>query len=55
MTVAGLTFPNPVGLAAGRRGHALVAGVEMLGFGFVEMGTLTPRAQSGNPHPGCFD
>jgi len=50
--VAGLRFPNPVGLAAGfdKNGQALPfwRGV---GFGFVEMGTVTPRPQAGNPPP----
>ena len=54
-TVAGLTFPSPVGLAAGFDKDAEVAGQMLgLGFGFVEVGTLTPRAQSGNPKPRLF-
>jgi dihydroorotate dehydrogenase len=55
MTVAGLTFPNPVGLAAGldKNAEALV-GLFALGFGFVEVGTVTPRPQSGNPSPRLF-
>lgn len=54
-TVAGLTFPNPVGLAAGldKNAEALV-GLFGLGFGFVEVGTVTPRPQSGNPLPRIF-
>jgi len=54
-TVAGLTFRSPVGLAAGFDKDAEVV-EEMLGlgFGFVEVGTLTPRAQSGNPRPRLF-
>ena len=54
-TVAGLEFPSPVGLAAGFDKDAEVA-AEMLtlGFGFVEVGTLTPRPQSGNPKPRLF-
>ena len=54
-TVAGLTFPNPLGLAAGldKNGEA-VAGLFGLGFGFVEVGTVTPRAQPGNPKPRLF-
>ena len=50
--VAGLTFPNPVGLAAGfdKNGIALPFWRGM-GFGFVEMGTVTPRPQAGNPPP----
>ena len=55
VTVAGLTFPNPVGLAAGFDKDARwLPALEMLGFGFVEIGTLTPRAQSGNPQPRLF-
>ncbi len=51
----GLTFPNPVGLAAGFDKDArLVDGLAVLGFGFIEIGTLTPRAQSGNPKPRLF-
>ncbi len=54
-TVAGLDFPSPVGLAAGFDKDAEVA-AEMLtlGFGFVEVGTLTPRPQQGNPKPRLF-
>ncbi len=54
-TVAGLSFPSPVGLAAGFDKDAEVA-AEMLtlGFGFVEVGTLTPRPQPGNPGPRLF-
>ena len=54
-TVAGLDFPSPVGLAAGFDKDAQVP-CEMLtlGFGFVEVGTLTPRPQSGNPRPRLF-
>lgn len=53
--VAGLDFPNPVGLAAGFDKDAEVHG-QMLGFGFgfVEVGTLTPRPQAGNPKPRLF-
>ena len=53
--VAGLTFPSPVGLAAGFDKDAEVA-CEMLslGFGFVEVGTLTPRPQQGNSRPRLF-
>ena len=54
-TVAGIEFPSPVGLAAGFDKDAEVAGEMLtLGFGFVEVGTLTPRAQSGNPKPRLF-
>lgn len=54
-TVAGLTFPTPIGLAAGFDKDAEVV-EEMLGlgFGFVEVGTLTPLAQAGNPKPRLF-
>jgi dihydroorotate dehydrogenase len=54
-TVAGLDFPSPVGLAAGFDKDAEVASEMLtLGFGFVEVGTLTPRPQSGNPKPRLF-
>jgi dihydroorotate dehydrogenase len=51
----GLRFENPIGLAAGfdKEGTA-VSGLFALGFGFVEVGTLTPRAQPGNPSPRLF-
>jgi dihydroorotate dehydrogenase len=54
-TVAGIEFPNPVGLAAGFDKDAEVP-EQMLtqGFGFVEVGTLTPRAQAGNRRPRLF-
>jgi dihydroorotate dehydrogenase len=54
-TVAGLTFPSPVGLAAGFDKDAEVP-EEMLGlgYGFVEVGTVTPRPQLGNPRPRLF-
>jgi dihydroorotate dehydrogenase len=53
--VAGLDFPNPVGLAAGFDKNAQVH-AQMLGFGFgfVEVGTLTPLPQAGNPRPRLF-
>ncbi|HEX4555906.1 MAG TPA: quinone-dependent dihydroorotate dehydrogenase [Xanthobacteraceae bacterium] len=51
----GLTFPNPVGLAAGFDKHAEVPDPLLrVGFGFVEVGTVTPRAQTGNPRPRLF-
>jgi dihydroorotate dehydrogenase len=54
-TVAGLHFPSPVGLAAGFDKDAEVpARMLRLGFGFVEVGTLTPRPQPGNPRPRLF-
>lgn len=51
----GLTFPNPVGLAAGldKNGHC-IAGLASLGFGFLELGTVTPKPQPGNPQPRLF-
>jgi dihydroorotate dehydrogenase len=53
--VAGLSFPSPVGLAAGFDKDAEVFGPALgLGFGFVEVGTLTPRPQQGNPRPRLF-
>lgn len=54
-TVFGVTFPNPVGLGAGfdKNGVAL-AGWAALGFGFIEIGTITARAQPGNPKPRIF-
>ena len=54
-TVAGLTFPSPVGLAAGFDKDAEVPEQMLgLGFGFVEVGTVTPRPQSGSPRPRLF-
>jgi dihydroorotate dehydrogenase len=54
-TVAGLRFPNPVGLAAGYDKNAEVPDALLrLGFGFTEVGTLTPRPQSGNDKPRIF-
>ena len=54
-TLFGVTFPNPIGLAAGfdKNGVALPA-LAALGFGFVELGTVTARAQPGNPRPRMF-
>src|SRR3954465_11630257 len=53
--VFGLTFRNPIGLAAGldKQGIALPAW-SALGFGFAEIGTVTPRPQPGNPRPRLF-
>ena len=54
-SVAGLHFPSPVGLAAGFDKDAEVPDAMLgLGFGFVEVGTVTPRAQAGNPRPRLF-
>jgi dihydroorotate dehydrogenase len=51
----GLEFPNPIGLAAGFDKNAEVPDAMLsLGFGFIEVGTLTPRAQPGNPRPRVF-
>ncbi len=54
-TVAGIAFPNPVGMAAGFDKDAQVADALLgLGFGFVEVGSITPLAQAGNPKPRLF-
>jgi len=54
-TVMGISFPNPVGLAAGLdKDGAYIDGLAALGFGFIEIGTVTPRAQPGNPKPRMF-
>jgi len=54
-TVMGITFPNPVGLAAGLdKNAAYIDGLAALGFGFIEVGTVTPRPQPGNPKPRLF-
>jgi dihydroorotate dehydrogenase len=54
-TVAGLRFPNPIGLAAGFDKNAVFyEEMSALGFGFVEIGTVTPLAQEGNPQPRLF-
>lgn len=53
--VMGITFPNAVGLAAGLdKNGAVIDGMAALGFGFIEIGTVTPRAQPGNPKPRLF-
>jgi dihydroorotate dehydrogenase len=53
--VAGLRFPNPLGLAAGYDKDAEVPDALLrLGFGFVEVGSITPRPQAGNPRPRLF-
>ncbi|MCB1956740.1 MAG: quinone-dependent dihydroorotate dehydrogenase [Rhodocyclaceae bacterium] len=54
-TVMGLSFPNRVGLAAGldKNGEA-IDGLAQMGFGFIEIGTITPRPQPGNPRPRMF-
>jgi dihydroorotate dehydrogenase len=55
VTVMGIEFPNPLGLAAGldKNGECINAFAAM-GFGFVEVGTVTPRPQPGNPKPRIF-
>ena len=54
-TVMGIEFPNAVGLAAGldKNGDYL-SGISKMGFGFIEVGTVTPLAQDGNPKPRLF-
>jgi dihydroorotate dehydrogenase len=55
VTVAGLRFPNRVGLAAGLdKNGRCIDGLGAMGFGFIEVGTVTPRAQPGNPKPRIF-
>lgn len=55
VTAMGLTFPNPVGLAAGLdKNGDHIDGLAALGFGFIEIGTVTPRPQPGNPQPRLF-
>ncbi len=55
VTVMGIEFPNKVGLAAGldKNGKHIVA-LSKFGFGFIEIGTVTPKAQAGNPKPRLF-
>ncbi len=55
VTVAGLAFPNRVGLAAGLdKNGRCIDGLAAMGFGFIEVGTVTPKAQPGNPKPRMF-
>jgi dihydroorotate dehydrogenase len=55
VSAMGLTFPNPVGLAAGMdKDGAHIDALGSLGFGFIEAGTVTPRPQPGNPKPRIF-
>lgn len=55
VTAMGLRFPNPVGLAAGLdKNGDYIDGLAALGFGFIEIGTVTPRPQPGNPQPRLF-
>lgn len=54
-TVMGISFPNPVGLAAGLdKNGECIDGMAALGFGFIEIGTVTPRPQPGNAKPRLF-
>ena len=55
VTVMGIKFPNKVGLAAGldKNGKHIHA-LSKFGFGFIEIGTVTPKAQPGNPKPRLF-
>lgn len=55
VTVFGLTFKNPIGLAAGYdKDGVAIHGLAVLGFGHVEVGTVTPKPQPGNPSPRVF-
>jgi len=55
VSAMGLTFPNPIGLAAGLdKDAAHIDGLARMGFGFIEVGTVTPRPQPGNPKPRLF-
>ena len=55
LTVAGLRFPNRIGLAAGLdKNGRCIDGLAAMGFGFIEVGTVTPLAQPGNPKPRMF-
>jgi dihydroorotate dehydrogenase len=55
VTIAGLAFPNRVGLAAGLdKNGRCIDGLGAMGFGFIEVGTVTPKAQPGNPKPRLF-
>ena len=55
VTVAGLKFPNRIGLAAGfDKNGRCIDGLAAMGFGFIEVGTVTPKAQFGNPKPRMF-
>ncbi|MDX1525081.1 MAG: quinone-dependent dihydroorotate dehydrogenase [Pseudidiomarina maritima] len=55
VTVMGIEFPNPVGLAAGLDKNAeCIDAFAQMGFGFIEVGTVTPKPQEGNPKPRLF-
>lgn len=54
-TIMGLSFPNPIGLAAGLdKNGDYIEPLAALGFGFIEIGTVTPKPQGGNPKPRLF-
>lgn len=55
VTLAGLSFPNRIGLAAGLdKNGRCIDGLGAMGFGFIEVGTVTPKGQAGNPKPRMF-
>jgi dihydroorotate dehydrogenase len=55
VTLAGLRFPNRIGLAAGLdKNGRCIDGLGAMGFGFIEVGTVTPKSQPGNPRPRMF-
>ena len=55
VTLAGMNFPNRIGLAAGLdKNGRCIDGLAAMGFGFIEVGTVTPKAQPGNPKPRIF-
>ena len=55
VTLAGLRFPNRIGLAAGLdKNGRCIDGLGAMGFGFIEVGTVTPKGQPGNPKPRMF-
>ncbi len=55
LTLVGLKFPNRIGLAAGLdKNGRCIDGLGAMGFGFIEVGTVTPKAQAGNPKPRMF-
>ncbi len=55
VNILGLNFPNPIGLAAGYDKNAkIIPQLMRIGFGFIEVGAVTPKPQSGNPKPRLF-
>jgi dihydroorotate dehydrogenase len=55
INIAGLHFPNPIGLAAGYDKNAkIITQLMRMGFGFIEVGAVTPKSQNGNPNPRLF-